>query len=246
MKLVSFVSFKGGAGKTTALMAVCSSLAERGYRIGLFEADENAPLSGWRENALEAGTWHGNCRIYPSDDMQSFEAAFEAAEARGTDIVLIDTQGGGSELNNAILVNSNLVVIPTALTSLDIDAATETHDYAVRLFETEGEAVPMAVLLQRQPVGRLTMSQSADLALLQALPQFEARFHHRDAFASIKARGLLHRLYEKLCADPAKRLAARHIRTAMDEADAFAEDVLAALDMSAAVSEPEAVPAHAD
>lgn len=229
MKTVTFASFKGGAGKTTALMAACSSFAHQGFRVALFEADPNEPLTRWRHDALEQDTWDPRVDIFLADDMPSFIKSFERAEASGYDIALIDTQGGGSELNNAILVNSSLVIVPTSLSPLDIDAAIDTLDYAVKLFTSEATEIPIGVLLQRMPVGKLTVSQVADLKILSSVPQFTTQFPERDAFRSIKARGLLHRLYATLADDPAKRLAARHIATAIREADDFARDILEAV-----------------
>lgn len=226
MKTITFASFKGGAGKTTALMAACSSLAAQGRRIALFEADPNEPLTRWREDALEQGTWDPLVEIFLADDMPSYVKSFEKAESAGYEFALIDTQGGGSELNNAILVNSSLVIVPTSLSPLDIDAAIDTLEYAVKLFTDEKVEIPTGVLLQRMPIGRLTVSQQADLKVLSSVPQFTTQFPERDAFRSIKARGMLHRLHASIADDPAKRLAARHIATAIKEADDFARDIL--------------------
>lgn len=227
MKVVAFASFKGGAGKTTALMAGCSSLVALGERVALFEADPNAPLSRWRELGREQETWDESCSIYAADSVDMFAASMERAEAAGHTIALVDTQGGGSDLNNAILVNAQLVTVPSTLSPLDIDAALDTVEYLVRLYQREGEDIPVGVLLQRMPSGQLTMSQRADMKLLAALPQFEAQFPERDAYRSIKARGMLHKLHAKFAAEPLKHIAARHIATALRESDAFASEILA-------------------
>lgn len=229
MKVVTFASFKGGAGKTTALMAACSSLVRRGFRVALFEADPNAPLTRWRADGRDYGTWDDGCEIYPADRLETFGASFEAAETAGCDIAMIDTQGGGSELNNTILVNSSVVVVPTSLSPLDIDAAVDTVEYAAKLFLNEREDIPTAILLSRVPVGRLTNSMEADVKLLESLPQFDTWLYERDAFRSIKSRGMLHLLHDKVAATPAQRISARHIGKALEEADSFAADLLDAV-----------------
>ena len=43
MKLITCCSFQGGAGKTTALLGLCSALAARNNTVALFEGDENRP-----------------------------------------------------------------------------------------------------------------------------------------------------------------------------------------------------------
>ena len=229
MQIITFGSFKGGSGKTTALMAACSSLIAQGRQVALMEADPNAPLAEWRKNGREFGTWDEECLILPADQLASFEASYEQAVCTGIDLVLVDTQGAASDLNDSILVNSNVVVIPTALTTLDINAAMETMEYVVKLFMASKQDVPTAILLQRLPVGKLTVAQSADLAELQSLPIFDTRFHHRDAFAALQSRGLLHRYYEILQTDPTRRIAARHLDVARQEADSFAADLLDAI-----------------
>lgn len=115
MKQITFASFKGGAGKTTAVMAVTSALADMGKKVALIDADENLPLVEWRESAGKADTWSDDISVFEADDLKAFEEAFESATKRGFDYAIIDTRGGGSELNNACLINTDLVIIPSAL-----------------------------------------------------------------------------------------------------------------------------------
>ena len=241
MKLITFGSFKGGSGKTTALMAAASSLIAQGHKIALLEADQNAPLTEWRKNGLARGTWDDNCQILPADQIATFETSYEKAEKDGVQYVLADTQGSASDLNDAIFVNSNILVVPTALTSLDITAALDTMDYAINLFMASKDDVPTAILIQRLPVGKLTIAQSAELAQLQSLPMFETQFHSRDAFASLASRGLLHKYCEVLDNDPSKRIAARHLAVAKEEADSFVRDLLDELNRSEENADQESI-----
>ncbi len=57
MKQITFASFKSGAGKTTAVMATATTLAQMGKRITFIDADENIPLIEWHGNAVKPGTW---------------------------------------------------------------------------------------------------------------------------------------------------------------------------------------------
>ncbi len=80
MKLLTFCSFKGGAGKTTALMGLCAAFASDGKRLALFDADENRPLTRWeRETALRSNTWGSFCEVYAAEEMALLEAAYEDA-----------------------------------------------------------------------------------------------------------------------------------------------------------------------
>ncbi len=229
MKQITFASFKGGAGKTTAAMAVTSILAADGMRVALIDADENTPLIDWREAGLSSRTWSSLCEVYEADDLTGFEAAFESATTSGFDYIITDTRGGGSELNNACLVNTDLVIIPSALTSLDMTQALVTFEHTIELHQTMGIDVPVALLIQRVPVGKLTVSQRQSLEALSELPRCETILHARDAYAAMCRQGLLHMTHDALSADLMKRFNAGHIAMAMREARALTNDLLEAL-----------------
>ncbi|BCH62602.1 conjugal transfer ATPase VirC1 [Agrobacterium vitis] len=230
MKLLTCCSFKGGAGKTTALMGLCSAFASTGKTVALFEADENRPLSRWMENAIESGTWDSQCKVFVADELSLLEEAYEEAEQDGFDYALADTHGGSSELNNTIIASSDFLLVPTMLTPLDIDEALSTYRYIIELLVAEKLDVQTAILQQRVPVGRATTSHKAACELLSILPQFGAPMYERDAFASMKKRGMLHLTLAAMSANPSMRLMARNYETAMDEVRALGNFVTHALE----------------
>ncbi|SHN16670.1 Cellulose biosynthesis protein BcsQ [Roseibium suaedae] len=226
VKIISFVSFKGGAGKTTALMAVTSCLIERGKKVALFEADNNKPISEWRENAVSKNTWHYNCLVFLANNEADFEAAYEKALAAGCDFALIDTQGGGSELNNMVLVNSDAIILPTALTVLDTDETLQTFSYAVKVAMAAEINVPTVVLKTRIPTAKLTQAQKRTNELLAGLPCLATGLHSRNAFEDMKFKGLLHLAMRQMEENPNDRLIARNYQSAIEEADALTSGVL--------------------
>lgn len=230
MKLITCCSFKGGAGKTTALMALCSAFAAQGKTVALFEADDNRPLTTWMENAVESGTWDERCTVFVADELSLLEEAYERAEARGFDYALADTHGGSSELNNTIIASSEFLLVPTMLTPLDIDEALSTYRYIVELLVAENLHAHTAILQQRVPVGRTTASQRDAAELLSALPQFNVPMYERDAFAAMKKRGMLHMTLASMTNDPAMRLMVRNYETASGEIAALAAFVAATLE----------------
>jgi cellulose biosynthesis protein BcsQ len=221
MKMIAYCSFKGGAGKTTALMAMCSSLVASGTKIALFEADQNRPLQKWQQNALANDTWDELCQLFIADETEALEQAYSDAVAQECQYALVDTQGGSSELNNIIVASADFLILPTALTALDIDETLATYRYIVELLMNEELDTPSAVLKQRVPVGRLTMSQTTSDQMLEALPLFSEVMHDRDAFAAMKLKGMLHKTTEKLKGDPQTRLQLRNHLIAMNEVDAL-------------------------
>lgn len=232
MKTITFASFKGGVGKTTAVMAVTSMLIADGKSVALIDADENTPLLDWSHTAKSTGMWSELCQVYEADDLTAFETMFEDAFNKGFDFALIDTRGGGSELNNACLVNADLVIIPSALTTLDMTQALSTFEHTVQLYQALETDIPVALLIQRVPVGKLTVSQRQSLAALSGLPRCETLLHARDAYAAMSKHGLLHLTHEAVSSDVMKRINANHIAMAMSEARALTQDLLDALDLN--------------
>ena len=217
MKLITCCSFKGGAGKTTALMGLCSCLAQQGKTIALFEADENRPLTRWQQNAGARDTWDGNCDVFVADELAALETAYEAAENKGYDYALADTHGGSSELNNTIIASSDFLLLPTMLTALDIDETLATYRYIVELLIAEQIQIPTAILKQRVPVSKPTISQVTSNEMLGALPVFNTPMRERDAFAAMKQRGMLHLTMAQHANNSGMRLQLRNHQVAMDE-----------------------------
>ncbi|SCY90402.1 conjugal transfer ATPase VirC1 [Rhizobium sp. NFACC06-2] len=217
MKLITCCSFKGGAGKTTALMGLCSVLAMQGKTIALFEADENRPLTRWKENAVKRNTWDDRCEVFVADDLPLLENAYDEAAARKFDYALADTHGGSSELNNTIIASSNFLLVPTMLTPLDVDEALATYRYIIELLLSENLVVPTAILQQRVPIGRLTTSQRKVSDMLTALPLTKQPMFERDAFAAMKDRGMLHLSLRNARVDPGMRLMLRNLDAAMED-----------------------------
>ncbi|WP_429941343.1 conjugal transfer ATPase VirC1 (plasmid) [Agrobacterium vitis] len=225
MKLITCCSFKGGAGKTTALMGLCSAFAASRKTVALFEADENRPLSAWMDNAVKNGTWDERCQVFVADELPLLEDAYQQAEASGFDYALADTHGGSSELNNTIIASSDFLLVPTMLTPLDIDEALATYRYIIELLVAENLHAHTAILKQRVPVGRTTASHREASDLLSVLPQFDVPMFERDAFAAMKKRGMLHLTLAGMATNSGTRLMARNYETALSEVGALSQFV---------------------
>ncbi|MBB4346187.1 conjugal transfer ATPase VirC1 [Rhizobium leguminosarum bv. viciae] len=217
MQLVTCCSFKGGAGKTTALMGLCSALAAEGKTIALFEGDENRPLSKWKENATRRNAWDPLCEIFITDELPLLEVAYEEAAGRGFDYCLVETHHGSSELNNTVIASSNLLLIPTMLTPLDADEALATFRYIIELLIGENLAIPAAILRQRVPANRLNSSERLISEMLSTLPLADTPMHERDAFAAMKDRGMLHLNLRNAAANSSMRLTLRNLEAAMED-----------------------------
>ena len=233
MKLVSFSSLKGGAGKTTGLMATVSGLRRQGLRIALFEADKNDPLKFWRSNGIQNGTWDEDCRIFEAGTPKELEAAYAEAHGLGYDIALLDAEGGESDLNSTAIISSDLILVPISLSALDIEYGIQSFEFARQIFKDNELDVTIAFLICRFPSAKdkWTKADYESEQILSPLPQMTARLPMRAAYADISISGMLHLYYEGLRKDPARRVTSFSIGTALKEADAVATDILEAIGM---------------
>ena len=229
MKIVTFSSLKGGAGKTTVLMATASMLIDKGLKVACFEADENTPLSVWKSYGTAAGTWDDNCRILPALEADQFASSYEWAVNDGCDIGLVDTKGGGSEVTEAILSSSSLVVVPTGLSVIEVDETLETLKFVVEFYKAQGLDRPYGILLNRVPTSKLSLSEQNSMDILADLPCFESQFPARRIYSELKAIGMLHLYHKALLEIPAKRVAANHTMVALKESQAFVDELTAAM-----------------
>ncbi|MCF3931798.1 hypothetical protein L1787_00015 [Acuticoccus sp. M5D2P5] len=236
MKIIAFTSLKGGAGKSTALMAAASVLVEAGLRIACFEADDNRPLAVWKNNGTSEKTWDDNCRLYPAFDTDQFATAVEHATTDGCEIALVDTRGGGSDLNQAILLNADVVVIPTSLSVMELDEALQTLEYVVEVHKAAAMEAPAGLLINRIPTTSLSSRERYNLELLAEMPVLDTTLPTRRAYADIKALGHLHLYHRQLMQQSSKRVMASHIRLALIEARKLTAELLDAAGAPALVA----------
>ena len=236
MQMISFVSFKGGAGKSTALMSIASVLVERGHRVAILDADDNRPLLKWRKYADDLRTWDKRCEVVGVRDFDAFAEEYRRITSGSFDYVLVDTRGGGSDFNQEIVANANLIVVPTALSIIELDEAFGTLEWIGKLLKMTSSDVPVGVLLNRTPTSERDLStvQRKGLLALANMPVFESRLPERKAFMDLKAYGLMYPYIRYLEADPGTRVMANHVKVAVAEVNRITDEILEVLNVTEA------------
>ena len=240
--ILTFMSGKGGAGKTISLMTIVSALSARGKKVAILEADEMRPITAWRADGLEKGTWDEEILIYTIEDADDLGVALRKADEAGADFVFIDTKGGGSDLNQTIILNSQLVIVPTALDINEMKALFRTCNYLVDAIEGYEDEVSVQILLNRTPTrdSALAATNKVGLkALIDAeMPVMTSRLPRRQVFSDLPQGGILHKYFEYCRKHPDRRVMAPEVRKAIKDADTLTDEVLSLL-------EPEAKEAQA-
>jgi chromosome partitioning protein len=127
METIASAAAKGGPGKTTLVcgLAIAAMLDILGLRVGIIDLDPQGSLTLW---------WNSRGQPQPLlIDLKGRPLAAVVRELRRTDLDLLFLDcppGFSSVLREAILV-SDLVLIPTGASVLDLTAVTSTAKMAV-------------------------------------------------------------------------------------------------------------------
>jgi chromosome partitioning protein len=189
-KIISIGNQKGGAGKSTTTMQLAGSLARRGFKVLVVDADQQATSTRWSAQsedtpfpatvvslAAAGGKLHREVQKFVGD----------------YDFILVDCPPSVIDPTpqSAFLV-SDLVLIPTRPSLPDIWAVKETLDL-IEKAKVINEAVKVAILLNaKQPNTQLGKDS------LSVLSEFDATllktsFANRQAYAqSVVIGGTVH------------------------------------------------------
>lgn len=121
-KVISFISRKGGTGKTTNAIHLATSLNQSGNRVLLIETDANFTLSTLRKMELyKAKDETAPFEIKGSHDNDVAEDIATLRNQKNLDYILVDSAGKTTDEGiKRLCLQSDLVVVPTSLTQNDL------------------------------------------------------------------------------------------------------------------------------
>jgi chromosome partitioning protein len=176
MKTVSFVTQKGGSGKSTTAASVAVAAMQQGRRVFLLELDKQGTLSDW----IESRTVEGGPEFERIDALK-LDAAMETLASSGYDLVVIDTPGVDSPATIAAMRAADLALIPVRPTAADLRGCRPTAQTLIRLDK------PFAFVLCQCPArsSRVEEARAGLSALgLIADPPIVSRADHQDGMAA--------------------------------------------------------------
>jgi chromosome partitioning protein len=121
-KIISFISRKGGTGKTTNAIHLATTLHQMGKRILLVETDTNYTLNTLRKMELFKSKEGGaGFEIVGSQDHTVADELIKLKESKKTDVIVVDSAGKTTDegIKKLCLV-SDAVIVPTSLTQNDL------------------------------------------------------------------------------------------------------------------------------
>jgi len=119
---ISFISQKGGTGKTTLALHIAALMPTFGFKTLLIDADPQASAMAWHACRLQSGrgspkglTIMANCTGTITDQLAELSQSY--------DCVLIDGPPRGDRIARDVILASDLVIVPTRLSGFDVWAA---------------------------------------------------------------------------------------------------------------------------
>jgi chromosome partitioning protein len=120
--VISFISRKGGTGKTTNAINLATTLHHLGKKVLLIETDTNYTLNTLRKMEVFKSKKEGkHFEIFGSQDSVVADELVKLRENKKTDIIIVDSAAKTTDegIKKLCLV-SDLVVVPTSLTQNDL------------------------------------------------------------------------------------------------------------------------------
>jgi len=179
MPVISFVSPKGGAGKSTSALLLATELAERGAQVSVVDADPLAWISDWAAKPDKPDRLTVISRPSEDDIIDQIEAAQQQSQ-----FVIVDLEGTANLLVAYAISQSDLIVIPTQASHMDGKGAAQAIKLIRQQEKAMGRKIPFAVVFTRVKAAIRTRTQgNIEGELLSAdIPVYETQLLEREAF----------------------------------------------------------------
>jgi chromosome partitioning protein len=160
MKAITFVTQKGGSGKSTLCISLAVAAQEAGQSVCILEMDRQATVSDWAEHRKQPSPEVAQVDATQIDDIMA------RLRRSDFDYVFIDTPGVDSPGSLAAIRAADLCVIPCRPTPADLRAFKPTLAAIYRL-----EKKFTFVLNQTPPRSYRVRDATDGLAVLGVLPE---------------------------------------------------------------------------
>jgi chromosome partitioning protein len=181
MPVISFISPKGGVGKTTAATILTTQLARKA-KVIVIDADPNRPVAAWAQ--LQGCP--ANIRVISDANQENILDKIEQA-ATEAPFVVVDCEGTASLTVAYAIGASDLVVVPTQGSQLDAKQAAKALSLIKNTERQSRRPIPHAVLLTRtNPIIKpRTLASIHEQLRSHGVSLFDTQLHEREAFKAL-------------------------------------------------------------
>lgn len=181
MPVITVANPKGGAGKSTTLLILATSLAAQGASVCIIDCDPRKWAVQWRAGGSK------NPVFVDGDITEANITSKIDAYRKQYQFVFVDLEGVASLLVSRAMARANLVIIPLQASPMDAGSAAE----AIALIQAEEETlerkIPHRVAFVRTSDVIPTRMQKEIIAQMDLgeVQRFETHLNERAAFKSL-------------------------------------------------------------
>jgi chromosome partitioning protein len=186
MTVISLFSTKGGCGKSTAAVHLCRWLSTGGATVALVDTDSQKTSTEW-VSCLKPNIPRPKLYHITNPDSIFDRLKKDIAEKHGA--VVVDVAGGLTEVQRAVLLLSDLVLIPIQPTEPDLLAAQNTIKAINRSRQVNSNLEAYVFLSRVEPNTILRKKARTALSLLQDISLLQSKIHQRQIMANLMAQG---------------------------------------------------------
>src|SRR3954465_2365637 len=148
MAVVSVCSTKGGVGKTTLVICLADAFARQGGSVAIIDADPNGHVASWRERAGD------DCPVEVIAGVTEKAILDRIADAASQyALVFVDLEGAASQAVTYAIAESDLVLIPSKVSGMDLQEVFRTCGAGQRAEKVRPRPIPArAVFTQMSPL----------------------------------------------------------------------------------------------
>lgn len=177
MKVIAFLSQKGGAGKTTLAVHTAVAAHEAGCGVVLIDTDPQKSATVWGEARQAVAP------VVATADVSELRRVLDAARGDGMGLAIVDAAPHAAPAAASIARSADLVAIPCRPTAFDLAAV----EGAVRIVKAAG--VKAAFVLSACPFRAPEIAETREALRGYGLPVAPVEITERRAFARAVASG---------------------------------------------------------
>ncbi len=229
MKIITIMTRKGGAGKTTLAQALISAAIADGKRCLSLDADTQQGLHRWLYPLAENEPLITSRQLEYAADLERWSN--EAYEAGETDLIFVDTQGAAGDWADVLAGESDFLVVPMKLAEKDLNITADTFNWYVNLRNRvdDPDLLPsLRIVLADVPREPIATQKEIERRALASFPVMNNYFMHRNQHLDADTRGFLHVQAEekRSSRNGLDRQHAKHFDEALDEARDILAEIL--------------------
>jgi len=227
-KVVTVMSRKGGAGKTTLVRALASAAMRDGKRCIIFDTDPQQGMLNWANAVGINDPLLKVEHLEFSDELGT--KTDEAYDAGDIDYIFVDSMGAAGAWADDLAAASDVIILPMKLSMDDWKSTNDTYDWYKGLAERaeDPEALPgLHVVLSDVPAKQSKTELEFEDDAFEAFPVVSHFFMSRKQHREASKEGLLHTIAQakRNGVNPLGRVHAKHFDEALDEAAAILKEV---------------------